>query len=208
MDMEPEETGNLSRSVRIAAAIRVGEFSADRDAWAAAYAKQSRSDFAVFEMFTNQILVKQCPLLGQVEQCHSLHYLQMACEKIAKAYRFRDTATPIEDLLTSHVAFSKFIEGFLKAPDVKDMHKNKVSVLRNISRYARQYAERIELLAPALGSEKQPSNAEYPWADAMKIVIPCEYSFQDLDLLIEPEGRNFLKIIEIAITDFENIKIP
>jgi hypothetical protein len=36
---------------------------------------------------------------GDVPGCHALHFLQMATEKLAKAYRFRDTATKMETLL-------------------------------------------------------------------------------------------------------------
>ena len=31
--------------------------------------------------------------------CHQLHYLQMVCEKLAKAYRLRDTRASVDDLV-------------------------------------------------------------------------------------------------------------
>lgn len=52
--------------------------------WARAYARQARSDRDIYE-----ILVKQ-----GAPRCHQVHYLQMAAEKVAKGYRFRDTSTP------------------------------------------------------------------------------------------------------------------
>lgn len=39
--------------------------------------------------------------------CHQLHYLQMASEKVAKAYRFRDTSTSPEKLLCEHVGLTR-----------------------------------------------------------------------------------------------------
>jgi hypothetical protein len=40
----------------------------------------------------------------------------MATEKLAKAYRFRDTATDEDALLTKHVGFQKFLNSFLLSP--------------------------------------------------------------------------------------------
>lgn len=201
--MEPEEAETTSRRANIAAAVADGKFPADCSVWAAAYAQQSRSDFAVYEIFTNQELAKQCPPLGQIEQCHSLHYLQMACEKIAKAYRFRDTDTPIEKFLTSHTAFSKFMEAFTTTPAVKTLYKNNEGAFQNVRRIARLLSREIELLAPALGGEDKPYNAEYPWAYMMQIIIPCNYSFPSVKMLEEPVGNDFLKIVKIAITNFD-----
>ena len=48
-----------------------------RTDWALAYARQGHSDFAIYQLLA----------LRGVAVCHPLHYLQMACEKIAKAYR-------------------------------------------------------------------------------------------------------------------------
>ncbi len=207
MGPEPEEVDVPEVRTGIADVLQRGTLPDNRVAWAQAYVKQSRSDLAIYELFTSRELAAQYPLLAQVELCHALHYLQMACEKIAKAYRFRDTGTPIENLLTSHVAFSKFIIGFLKAPYVQVRYRNKSAELRHVTRIARLLAREIEILAPALERETAPYNTEYPWADAGQIITPCEYSFPSVNLLRTPEGRNFLKIIKIAITNFEEIKL-
>jgi hypothetical protein len=68
-------TGDSNRSARVAAA----------------YLQQGRSDFDIYKK------------LVDVPECHRLHYLQMACEKIAKAYRLRDTQTSLEENLLSFV---------------------------------------------------------------------------------------------------------
>ena len=168
----------------------------DRKTWASAYAKQSQSDFRVYEILVSA---------PQVEDCHVWHYLQMACEKIAKAYRFRDTETSIEELLTSHIAFSKCIENLLKYPAFKAKYLRQDAMFRQVSRLARRLSREIEKLAPAVDRGTSPENAEYPWAAGEKIVLPCAYSYPNLKLLKEAEGRNFLKLIRSAIMDFDQI---
>jgi hypothetical protein len=169
-----------------------------RDEWALAYAKQSRSDFAVFRLLSGS---------ASVEECHRLHSLQMACEKIAKAYRFRDTDTSDERLTTEHVAFSQFIESYLGSADIKMRYRDRVAQLREVRKVARKLAREIEKLAPAVDREGTPANAEYPWEDAGRVMTPCEFTFPALALLKEAGGRTFIRLIDTAITEFENIRI-
>lgn len=72
---------------------------AARDDWARAYARQAASDWTIY---------RQLAAAPEVPRCHALHFLQMAAEKVAKAYRFRDTKTAEEQLLTRHVAIEEF----------------------------------------------------------------------------------------------------
>lgn len=62
-----------------------------------AFLRQARSDFAAFDHLVRQ------PRLA-IPQCHPLHYLQMAAEKLAKAVL--DAAGALNDPY-SHVAFSQ-----------------------------------------------------------------------------------------------------
>jgi hypothetical protein len=130
----------------------------------------------------------------------------MACEKIAKAYRFRYTDTSIDDLLTSHIALSKFIEGFLKSAPMKGYYGGHHKKLETVIGYARKYAEAVEKLAPAVDRDSTPCNAEYPWVDDKgSVVVPCEYTYPNYDFLLDPRSRNgseFLKIVTRAIEDF------
>jgi hypothetical protein len=64
-----------------------------------------------------------CGLTG-VPTCHRLHYLQMACEKLAKAYRLRDTKAAVDDLVSRHAGFAKFIGPFF-APVLKNGYRGK-----------------------------------------------------------------------------------
>lgn len=60
-----------------------------RSAYADAFIRQARSDWQAYLVLER----------SQVSSCHYLHYLQMVCEKVAKAYRLRDTQSPVVDLV-------------------------------------------------------------------------------------------------------------
>ena len=166
--------------------------------WDDAYATQARSDFAVYRGALTQ---------SGVEECHRLHYLQMACEKTAKAYRLRDTDESIEEARRSHVAFSKFIEGYVRSNAVKRRYSGRTDLLRKIDRISRLFASDIERLAPAVDPTQRPQNAEYPREADGKIVTPCKYDFSDLLRLYKPDGIQFLRFIETAFSDFEEIRL-
>lgn len=167
-----------------------------RERLAKAYAEQSQSDFRVYNEY-----------LRGAEECHRLHYLQMACEKIAKAYRIRDlTALGSHDLY-SHLAFSRFILGFLKTPQIRLRFEGRDARRRQIERYARIFSVEIEKLAPAVDRETTPANVEYPWTADAAIFVPCRHSYAVTRHLGEQGGRDFLKLLEIAIEDYENIRL-
>lgn len=167
---------------------------ASREAWAAAFAAQSRSDWQVFGRLAAD---------PQIPVCHELHYLQMACEKIAKAYRCRDTATNLEDLLKRHVGFAKFIGSFLVSPSLKEAYRGRDAQLRQVAKLARALAREIEKLAPAVDRTGTPENAEYPWEAGDEIISPCHYSYPRLSLLTSPGGRTLLKLLGRAIQEFQ-----
>lgn len=166
--------------------------------WALAYMKQGGSDFATYQLLSS---IPGMPI------CHLLHYLQMAGEKIAKAYRFRDTDTAEDRLTTEHVAFSRFIQSYLGSPEIKQRYAGKDEQLRETVKVARKLAREIEKLAPAVDRETSPANAEYPWIDDGRVVVPCEFTYPNLTLLTERGGRTFLRLLEVAIADFNRIRI-
>jgi hypothetical protein len=166
--------------------------------WADAYAEQSSSDFNVYRLlFTSP----------DIPICHRLHYLQMASEKIAKAYQFRDLTSSQSKLTTSHVAFSRFIEGFLSSPQIRNEYQGRDAQLKRFKQSARNLAREIERLAPAVDSEHSPCNSEYPWESGGAIVIPCKYAYPNLALLRDPTGANFLRLLQLAIDNYERIEI-
>jgi hypothetical protein len=163
---------------------------------AEAYAAQSRSDFEVYNVH-----------LQNAEECHRLHYLQMACEKIAKAYRLRDTPDFPEEKLYSHVFFSKFISNLLTSPQIKRRYTSQDAVLRQLGHDANRFSREIEKLAPAVDREQTPANTEYPWIQGQSVFAPCDFIFTNLSLLKDQHGREFLKLITVAITDFSSITL-
>jgi len=167
---------------------------ADRQEWADAYAQQSASDFEVYEILAGE---------PSIPTCHRMHYLQMTCEKIAKAYMFRDTKASGTRLVTSHAVFSKFMGNYIASPAVKAQYQGREAQLRSVGTALRALAREVEKLAPAVDSENSPSNAEYPWESDGKVIIPCLYAYPNLSLLRTPSGFYFLKLIKEAIVDFE-----
>ncbi len=163
---------------------------------AEAYATQSQSDFKVYRDF-----------LQDTEECHRLHFLQMACEKIAKAYRLRDTPNFPEENLYSHVFFSKFILSLLTSPEIKNRYRARDAKLKQMVRDGQRLSRQIETLAPAVDREQIPSNVEYPWIEGNAVFTPCLYGYANFSLLTTPGGREFLRLITIAIEDFQSIRI-
>lgn len=166
-----------------------------REAWAAAFAAQSRSDWQVYDHLAAE---------PEIPACHHLHYLQMACEKIAKAYRCRDRSVNLEELLKRHVGFAKFMGSFLASPSMKEAYRGRVAQLREVARLARALSREIEKLAPAVDRSASPENAEYPWDSGEEVISPCQYSYPRLSLLTSPGGRTLLKLVARAIQEFDS----
>ena len=163
-----------------------------RQAFSQAFIAQARSDWAVHRILAERDVVAAC---------HELHYLQMACEKLAKAYRLRDTDSPVEEVLSRHTGFAKFIGPFFAAV-LKDEYRGKDAQLRGLISRARALAREIERLAPATDRVAWPENAEYPWERDGRVIAPCTYGFPALELLRRPGGRAFLNLVERALHGF------
>jgi hypothetical protein len=69
-------------------------------------------------------------------------------------------------------------------------------------------AREIEKLAPAVDRVGSPENAEYPWQSGENIVVPCQYDYPQLSLLMTAGGRTFLKLVSRAIEEFKPAPIP
>ncbi len=111
------------------------------------------------------------------------------------------------DDLYSHIVFSKFITGFLKSTPVKRRYLSQDSKRRQMERYARSLAVEIEKLAPAVNREQMPANVEYPWTAGAAIFVPCRHDYPVSHRLREQGGRDFLKMLEIAIEDYQDIDL-
>ncbi|MEE9385166.1 MAG: hypothetical protein V3V08_17310 [Nannocystaceae bacterium] len=150
--------------------------------WARAYARQAASDWEVYLQLTDR---RDAP------RCHALHFLQMATEKIAKAYRFRHTNTPEASLLTRHVGFQAFMRQFLRSPRVLQAYEGRAAQLGAVTRDCHQLAGEVEKLAPAVGRTDRPQNAEYPWRVAERITAPIDYDFSNLSFVGKPLSLKF-----------------
>ncbi len=131
--------------------------------WAQAFARQ-----AVCDLKTRQVLA----LTGS-DKCQRLHLLQMAAEKVCKAY-LHDGGNPV---IRSHAVVEKYLPLIYR-------NLNGVQAVSGTEfNRIRRLAKEIELLAPAcdaMGS--RPDNTEYPWEDARGFVqTPVDYSFPEID---------------------------
>jgi hypothetical protein len=168
-----------------------------RRAFAEAFIAQARSDWSVHHLLAER---------KDVVACHELHYLQMVCEKLAKAYRLRDTRSPVDGLVSKHTGFAKFVGPFFAAV-LKDDYRDKDAQLRGLITRARALAREIEKLAPAIDRAAAPENSEYPWERDERVIAPCRYPFPSLELLRQPGGRAFLNLIERALDGFERVSL-
>lgn len=174
-----------------------------REPWAIAFLRQGKADLETF-LFLSGMGPSKVPT------CHRLQFLQMACEKIAKAYRIRDTAASLEGesgLLTRHVGFQKFFRAFLLSPTVRRSYQGRDEQRRLQSRMVLGLAREVEKLAPSVDQLTAPENVEYPWRTSDGIVTPCEHEFSRLSLLTEPGGRTFLKLLRRAVDEFGVVRI-
>lgn len=164
-----------------------------RLAFARQFVVQARSDWGVYK------LLAAC---RDVAACHKLHFLQMACEKVAKAYRLRDTKSPVDELVSRHTGFAKFVPSFCKVA-LGERYRGKDAQLARVIKDSRALAREIEKLAPAIDRQATPENAEYPWERGDEVIAPCEHKFPSLDLLEKAGGWTFLKLIEQGLDAFD-----
>jgi hypothetical protein len=161
---------------------------ADHAAWAVGYARQAQADFRTFE--TLQAM--------PVPECHKLHFLQMACEKLVKAHLCAGRADPA-NLQASHAYVAGTLPVVLRQQAAFINYHG--AAARSTLRRARLLASEIEVLAPAVTRNGQrPDNCEYPWEDAgADLHVPLDWTFTPSQLLVQHAGRAALKLIVGAI---------
>jgi len=169
---------------------------ASHNEWRVAYAKQAKVDLRARE----QLLA-----LPDLPDCQELHFLQMACEKICKAYLCGHGTDP-SVLQSSHAYIASVLPIILREQlALKSRHLQKdhtwlVSAIRSLAR-------KIELLAPAVqGGGAYPANCEYPWLGTDgTLKVPAEHNFQ-LDLLYAEAGRHLIKALYSAVDDLTGVE--
>lgn len=163
--------------------------------WAVAYANQAHADFQAWNFLNlkgNELPSRQ-----------KLHFLQMACEKLGKAFVYWSGETPAS-IQASHVYIAKQVPRIFRELLLKfgENPKERQFFLKHVRHIARE----IELLSPAVDDGgRRPDNCEYPWVDELKrIHVPAQTSFGVLRLIDQPTGRKFLKLIVEGIRTILN----
>lgn len=155
--------------------------------------QHAKSDHDVFELLRVEGVV----------QCYSLHYLQMATEKIAKAYLWQSGSPSPK----SHAGFVRFLR-FL-AHTQRQRHSQRIAALFSFSRFSDfkhrirtvlPIAHSLERLTPDLANDGP--NPEYPWPHAGPKFAPVNYEFAVWTTLNSPVGRDLLRIIHVAVDRF------
>lgn len=144
---------------------------------------QARSDFQVFEMFRKKT---------EWPACHALHYLQMATEKLGKAYAWKHGPRT-----NTHRAFVTFLRALRidRQAQKRLGYEGKNAKWLGIVRKSVPLAESIEDLAPSLSPDKP--NPEYPWPRTEPRFAPVEHQFQVWQNLIgQRDGQEFLRLLE------------
>jgi hypothetical protein len=168
--------------------------------WALAYAKQAKADLDAHD-FLCQRSLDRAGRGAALPICQSHHFLQMACEKLCKAYLCRAGSDP-KDLQGSHAYIAKPLPVALREQFARGYGRplrDKSWLMQHIRHFARE----IELLSPAVDDGgRRPDNCEYPWEDATsEMRIPADHEFPNLSFLKEPSGTHFLKLVRWAIED-------
>ena len=136
--------------------------------WKEAFFKQAENDFAIFLEFNNS----NKPI------CQQLHYLQMASEKLSKAFLCSHKNLPPK---TTHAALTKFLTVSKGRPELrnklgyKDNYKSFVSYIDSLL----TFANKIEQLAPE-GDNLNKPNPEYPWIQNGYVICPLNFDYQNI----------------------------
>lgn len=161
--------------------------------WMIAFQEQARSAWQAYHLMDQSSL----------PSCHTLHYLQMATEKLAKAALLAG-GMKLEDLRNSHLAFTKFLRVAFRNRNLRHEMGMSGAQLRTHFANTIPVADAIERLAPALADGGV--NPEYPWRDPNGIVhTPATYSFDLARVLSTPKGVNLLKDISLMLRKFEKL---
>ena len=158
----------------------------EQEIWAKAFALQSQADWQAY-----QYLIKN----EDLPECQWLHFLQMACEKLAKASLLESGQNP-DTLYTSHVWAAKVLPTLYT-----DYHRSRGRVRDSgyLLRTAKQLCQEIDKLHPSADRETRPDNCEYPWEAADRVISPLDWTFHPSRLVTVPGGPTFIKLIKAAI---------
>lgn len=157
--------------------------------------KQVQSDLAIFVQLRR----------GGNPECHLLHYLQMATEKLSKAYLWRSGHVPPK----AHVGFVRFLRALVdrRSADL-DRIANSMGFARredleNWVRNVQTLAYDLQNIAPAEAGNGP--NPEYPWPHEAPLHCPVDHNFGLWKQLTDTgRGRALIQFVERAISSFDS----
>jgi hypothetical protein len=153
--------------------------------WRSAYLRQAKSDFDLLQLIL---------AMDDVPKCQSLHYLQMATEKLAKGMM---TSPGGPRYPSTHDAFVRFLRVAKGRPEIRNACK-----FEDANRFTAYVdgllplAQSIEDLSPE--GDDHP-NPEYPWEAAGTVYSPLDHQFANLGFAT-PQVIKLLKLIEICFS--------
>jgi hypothetical protein len=165
-----------------------------QDEWARSFAKQAGADFDAW----NVLQFYQPPEgIVPLRRCQKLLFLQMACEKLAKAHLLM-AGSKLEDLEASHAYTAKHLPMIVRTQMILNGENERVA--KRMHDQCKRIAREIELLSPSVkDGGRRKDNCEYPWVSGGVLCVPADWPFSNLNLLTETGGRNILKRIREAI---------
>ena len=156
--------------------------------------RQAQSDYALFLELRR----------AGAHECHLLHYLQMATEKLSKAYLWRSGQAPPKN----HTGFIRFLKALL------DRRRNELNRIAGLLGFGRpedldkwvssgqMLAYSLQNIAPAEALDGP--NPEYPWPHEAPNHCPSAHKFELWDQLLNTgRGRKLMKFIDFAIRRFD-----
>jgi hypothetical protein len=108
--------------------------------------------------------------------CHQLHYLQMASEKLAKAFLCDPGNRRPRQV---HNALVTFLRIAKSRRDLRRASKMSKPQFRSFIDGLLPLANAVEKLAPAAGPDKP--NPEYPWQTGESVISPLDYAYPSLN---------------------------
>ncbi len=149
--------------------------------------------------YVYDILIKR----ADIALCHALHYLQMACEKTAKASLLHYGRNSLDDLRTKHAFCERFVKEFFNSPQaMTSLYKELPSGIERRKSIFRGFAKAIDRLHPSVEAETYLQNVEYPWETSGKVYMPYEEQFNALPMgdAKQPDYSAFVPFVNLMKT--------
>lgn len=155
---------------------------------------QAKSDYRLFEKLQGE----------KYEPCHVLHYLQMATEKLSKAYLWRSGKVPPK----VHTGFVRFLRALLTRSDkeldriAKIFEFGRGEDFDNWITSVLPLAYQVQNSAPAEANDGP--NPEYPWPHGNPANAPVSHDFTLWHSLTESaQGKRLLEFVKTAVAAFD-----